>query len=311
MRKVEEDSKPSRPERLSRLAPAKINLFLHITGRRADGYHLLESLVAFADFGDELTAAPASGSAFTLAIEGPFAQALTGPGAHKENLVLRAAERLKAHTGTAKGAALTLDKRLPVASGLGGGSADAAAAFHLLNALWGLGLDGRALAALGAPLGADVPVCIGGTPALVSGIGEAVEPYAGLPPLWLVLINPGVALPTPAVYRAYAAAPAAPRCSAPGFPKGPWTDERQLIAALSARANDLEAPAIALCPKIAEVLSALRAQEGCALARMSGSGASCFGLFSGRAKAGQAAQALARAEPAWWVRPARLLAHRA
>lgn len=291
--------------RLARRAPAKINLFLHIVGRRADGYHLLESLVAFTDIGDDVTAAPAL--SLSLEIEGPFAEALNKISGFDANLVMRAARSLQAHAKVRQGAALRLAKELPVASGIGGGSVDAAATFVLLNVLWELGLPATALAELGLALGADVPVCICGRPAFVSGVGERVEPLAALPPLNLVLVNPGAGLATPEVYRAFAAAGAKGEAGARAFPKGPWTDEAALIAALKSAGNDLEPAAISLCPKIAQALAVLRAQAGCALARMSGSGATCFGLFGTRARAERAAQAIADAEPAWWVKPARLL----
>jgi 4-diphosphocytidyl-2-C-methyl-D-erythritol kinase len=292
--------------RLSRRAPAKINLFLHIVGRRSDGYHRLESLVGFTDIGDELSAERAP--KLSLLVQGPFAQALNATSSDDTNLVMRAARSLQARSSVAPGARLVLDKQLPVASGIGGGSSDAAAALHLLNALWGLGLDEAALAELGLALGSDVPVCLRARPAFVSGVGEAVENCASLPELSLVLVNPGLGLPTPEVYRAFAATDALTRLPARAFPKGPWTDEWTLIETLKGTRNDLEAPAIALCPAVADVLKALGAQDGCALARMSGSGATCFGVFAGRAAAERAARAIAQAEPAWWVRPARLSA---
>jgi 4-diphosphocytidyl-2-C-methyl-D-erythritol kinase len=291
---------------LARRAPAKINLFLHIVGRRPDGYHRLESLVAFTDIGDELSAEPAH--QLSLVVEGPFADALNETSEHDSNLVMRAARNLQARAELTQGARLVLDKELPVASGIGGGSSDAAAALHLLNALWALGLTEAQLAEIGLTLGSDVPVCLRGWPAFVSGVGEAVEDCKALPALSLVLVNPGVGLPTPEVYRAFAASGALGRSSARAFPKGPWADELALIAMLKATSNDLEAPAIALCPVIAQALEALGAEAQCALARMSGSGATCFGIFAGRAAAERAARAIARAQPAWWVRPARLLA---
>jgi len=292
--------------RLTRRAPAKINLFLHIVGRRGDGYHRLESLVAFTDIGDGLSVERAP--ELSLVVQGPFAEALNATSGHDANLVMRAARSLQARTGATQGARLVLDKELPVASGIGGGSSDAAAALHLLNGLWALGLAETALAQIGLMLGSDLPVCLRGRTAFVSGVGEVVEDCGRLPALFLVLVNPGQGLATPEVYRAFSASGALDGSPARAFPKGPWADELALIAMLKETRNDLEAPAIALCPAIAQVLKALGAQEGCALARMSGSGATCFGIFPGRAAAERAARALARAEPAWWVKPARLFA---
>lgn len=295
--------------RLTRRAPAKINLFLHIVGRRDDGYHRLESLVAFTDIGDTLSAALAPG--LSLAVEGPFADALNETSAPDTNLVMRAARSLQSRTAAVQGAHLVLDKKLPVASGIGGGSSDAAAALHLLNALWALGLTETALAELGLALGSDVPVCLDARPALISGVGEVVEACKALPVLSLVLVNPGLGLATPGVYGAFAASGALNASAARAFPKGPWTDESALTAMLRETANDLETAAIGLCPVIAQVLKALAAQEGCALARMSGSGATCFGIFTGSAAAAhavRAARAIAQAEPVWWVKPTRLLA---
>ncbi len=296
--------------RLTRRAPAKINLFLHIVGRRGDGFHLLESLVAFTDIGDELSAERAP--ELSLVVQGSFAGALNAATSeHDTNLVMRAARSLQARTGATPGARLVLDKELPVASGIGGGSSDAAAALHLLNGLWALGLAETALAQIGLTLGSDLPVCLRGRPAFVSGVGEVVEDCKALPALSLVLVNPGQGLVTPEVYRAFAASGALDKSPARAFPKGPWADELALIARLKDTCNDLEAPAIALCPAIARALKALGAQEDCALARMSGSGATCFGVFAARAAAERAAHAIARAEPAWWVRPARLLSSEA
>ncbi len=283
------------------LAPAKINLFLHITARRPDGYHELESLVVFArDLAacDSLSLAPAD--SLSLTIEGPQAAGLAG---EADNLVLRAARLLAAAgdpAGAAPGAALTLHKRLPVASGIGGGSADAAAALRLLNAHWQCRLDDAALAALGLKLGADLPVCLLGRPASMRGIGEVLEPLDSslgeLPPAWLVLANPGIALPTRDVFAALngASGPAEPLMRRPA-------SAADLAILLRQRRNDLEAPARFLAPGIDPVLAALRAQSGCLLARLSGSGATCFGLFAEARLAEHAARALSRAYPAWWV----------
>ena len=274
---------------LEAFAPAKINLALHVLGRRADGYHLLDSLVVFAAVGDTLRAGPAED--LTLAVAGPFGAALAG---EADNLVLRAARLLAESGGVAPRARLILDKQLPVASGIGGGSADAAAALLLLSRLWRLDLPAPALSALALRLGADVPVCLRGRPARMGGVGEALAPLPPLPGCGLVLVNPGVAVATQAVFRARDAA-----FSPPLVLPDAWPDATALAATLAAHRNDLEAPAIALAPEIADVLAALRDTENCLLARMSGSGATCFGLFADPGAATAAAERLRR--PGWWV----------
>jgi 4-diphosphocytidyl-2-C-methyl-D-erythritol kinase len=273
-------------------APAKINLYLHVVGRRADGFHELDSLVAFAAIGDVVTARPAA--ELSLAIDGPFAAALAGDAA--ENLVLRAARSLAAHAGIAPSAALTLTKNLPVASGIGGGSADAAATLRALAALWGLTLPEAELAAIAATLGADVPVCLLGRTAWLGGIGEKIEPAPTLPPLGIVLVNPGIALPTPAVFKARTGPFSLPA----RFTTAPQ-DPRALAALLRERGNDLAPAAIGLVPAIATVIAALDATEGALLARMSGSGATCFALYDDVAAAERAAQAVHAAHPGWWA----------
>jgi 4-diphosphocytidyl-2-C-methyl-D-erythritol kinase len=268
-------------------ALAKVNLYLHVTGRRADGYHLLDSLVVFGPAMDAVAAQPAS--ALSLAVEGPFGEGLT---VEADNLVLRAARALAEDAGIAAAAALRLVKRLPVASGIGGGSADAAASLRLLDRLWGLGLPPARLAAIGGRLGADIPVCLASRPLRMQGVGEVLLPAPAMPACGLLLVNPGVALATPAVFRARQAGftPAAT------LPAG-WANAGAMACDLAALSNDLEAPAIGLCPPVAAVLVALRALPGCLLARMSGSGATCFGLFADAAAAEAAAQAM---PGAWW-----------
>ena len=278
-------------------ARAKLNLYLHVVGRRGDGYHLLDSLVAFADVGDELTAAPAS--ALSLVVTGPQAAALRD--APRDYLVWRAAELLARRAGRAPAALLTLAKHLPVASGIGGGSSDAAAALRALDALWQLGLDDAALAGLGATLGADVPVCLAARASWLGGIGEEIEPAPALPEVTALLVNPGVALPTPAVFQARQGAFSPPA----RFAAMP-TDAAGLAALLADRRNDLTRPAIELVPAIADVLDRLASLDGALLARMSGSGATCFALFA-RREAAQAASALLKPErPGWWVAEGRL-----
>lgn len=263
-------------------APAKLNLYLHVVGRRPDGYHLLDSLAVFADARDVVSAAAAPG--LSLALIGRFGAALT---AEPDNLVLRAARALAEACGVAADAALTLDKMLPVASGIGGGSADAAAALRALIRLWGVTPSDAALRRMALALGADVPVCLDRAPRRMGGIGEVLTPAPALPPFGLLLVNPGLAVATPAVFKARAGGFSAPA----ELPSG-WADAAAMATDLARLTNDLEAPAIALCPPIATVLAAIRATPGCLLARMSGSGATCFGLYRDAAAARAAAAAL-------------------
>jgi len=265
---------------LSERAPAKINFFLHVVARRADGYHLLDSLVVFAGACDVLHAEAAD--TLSLTITGPFGAALA---VEPDNLVLRAARVLGGG-----GARLTLEKNLPVASGIGGGSADAAATLRLLPKLWG---TAPATTAQALSLGADVPVCLGSTACRMGGVGEVLAPAPVLPGCGIALVNPGVAVATAAVFRGRTG----PFSAAATLPAG-WTDAASMARDLVALGNDLEAAAIALCPAIADVLAALRAVPGCRLARMSGSGATCFGLFDTPAQAEAAARLCAR--DGWW-----------
>lgn len=258
-----------------------------MTGRRADGYHLLDSLVVFAGVADAVGAAPAA--AFTLALEGPESAALR---AEPDNLVLRAARALAEAAGVPARAALTLTKRLPVASGIGGGSADAAAALRVLDDLWGLRWGEERLAALAVRLGADIPACLASRPCRMGGVGEVLSPAPCLPVCGLVLANPRLALATPAVFKARQGG----FSEAARLPAG-WPDAVAMAGDLARLRNDLEPPAIALCPAIAEVLAALRKLPGCLLARMSGSGATCFGVF---ADPGMAAGAADLLPDAWW-----------
>jgi 4-diphosphocytidyl-2-C-methyl-D-erythritol kinase len=269
-------------------APAKVNLYLRITGRRGDGYHLLDSLAVFAGLGDRVSARAADRLELTLA--GPEAAAL---GVEPDNLVLRAARALAEAAGIPAAAALLLEKRLPVASGIGGGSADAAAALRVLDALWAARLGPDGLRRLAAGLGADVPVCVESRPAQMRGVGEALSAVPALPPLGLLLANPRLPLATQAVFRARAPAFSAEAAMPAGF-----ADAAALADWLRPLGNDLQDAAIGLCPPVAEVLHAIAAQPGCLLARMSGSGATCFGLFPDPARAGAAAAAL----PAGWWR---------
>ncbi|UEM04600.1 4-(cytidine 5'-diphospho)-2-C-methyl-D-erythritol kinase [Skermanella rosea] len=283
-------------------APAKLNLYLHVLGRRPDGYHELDSLVAFADIRDTVTIRPAD--RLTLEIDGPFAPALAGEAAG-DNLVTRAAVLLARALGRDEpGAAITLTKRLPVASGIGGGSADAAACLRALARLWAIGADDARLAPIAARLGADVPVCLSGRPAYFGGIGDIVDPAPPLPSCAVVLVNPGTPLATPAVFKARSGPFSLPA----RFEGEPPADAAALVALLAARGNDLTAPARTLVPAIAEVLEALDRTPGCLLARLSGSGATCFALYADRDEAAAAAAGLESDHPGWWVRAGGLLA---
>jgi 4-diphosphocytidyl-2-C-methyl-D-erythritol kinase len=273
------------------LARAKINLDLHVTGRRADGYHELDSLTAFAAIGDRLVLH--EHDRLELALSGPFAGALA---AEPDNLVLRAARRLAACAGRSAAVRITLEKRLPVAAGLGGGSADAAAALRGLNRLWRLGMTQADLAGLAAGLGADVPVCLAARTARMRGVGEQVEPWDGLPPLAVLLVNPDLPLATAAVFGALEAIGEPAERAWP-----PPSEPAAFVEWLCAGDNHLEAPAARLLPPIQGVLATLAAQEGCALARMSGSGATCFGLFASAALRDAATAAIGRARPGWWL----------
>ena len=281
------------------LAPAKVNLFLHVGLPGDDGYHPLASLVVFADVGDEVALRIARAPSF--AIEGPFASALAG---ESDNLVSRALEGFAAAAGRPKLAfAAVLDKRLPVAAGLGGGSSDAGAALRLANALTGAPLTATALQAVAAALGADGPMCLRAETAWATGRGDVLEPEPRLPPLAAVLVNSGAPSPTGAVYRAYDSRGAgAADCPAP---PADWSMQ-SVIAWLAAQRNDLEAAAVGLEPRIGETLAAVRADAAVALARMSGSGATVFGLCPDAAAAAAAAARLGAAHPDWWVMACRL-----
>lgn len=273
-------------EAFEALAPAKVNLTLHLNGRRPDGYHLLDSLVVFPRLGDHLSVERASG--LSLSLSGPFGNGLsTG----EDNLVLQAAEKLATRTGVTQGAALHLEKSLPVASGIGGGSTDAAAALALLSRLWGVDVPED----LALSLGADVPVCRAApTAQRMQGIGERLSAIAQMPGLWLVLVNPMVGVPTGAVFAGVKDRnpPPGPPMPDQGFPS--FAALRDWLAASR---NDLQAPAIEVCPQIGEVLDALAPAP---LARMSGSGATCFAIMETEGAASHLADEI-RTRTGWWV----------
>jgi len=273
-------------------APAKVNLTLRVIGRRADGYHEIESLVAFAGVGDALTFTP--GSAVALSVGGPTAAAA---GEIADNLVLKAARALAERVERLKLGRFTLSKRLPVAAGLGGGSADAAAALRLLARANDLAPDDPRLMQAARATGADVPVCLDPRPRFMRGIGDVLSDPLDLPRLFAVLLNPGVAVATKDVFAALAV-PAAEETA----PAAICTGASALLAEIARGRNDLEGPAIELEPAIADALAVLRNLPGCRLARMSGSGATCFGLFDSMDAARGAARRLRVGYPAWWVR---------
>ena len=278
-------------------APAKVNLTLRVLGRRGDGYHEIESLVAFASIGDALVFTP--GASLSLEVRGPTADA---SGGLADNLVLKAAHALAERIRPLKLGRFELSKRLPVAAGLGGGSADAAAALRLLARHNRIALDDARVMAAARATGADVPVCLDPRPRLMRGIGELLSRPLRLPSLPAVLLNPRVSVATRDVFTALRAPPIAkaPRDagSDASFPSG----RNEFIETLTRGGNDLEPPAISLHPAIAEALAALRGVGGCRLARMSGSGSTCFALFDSARAATAAARSLRIARSQWWVR---------
>jgi len=271
-------------------APAKLNLFLHVTGKRWDGYHLLESLVVFTEFGDTLECYP--DDTLSLDITGEFSDRIAADG---NNSILKAARALKEKTGCRQGARIALRKRIPVAAGLGGGSGDAAAALRALPRLWKLKVDTVTLQSIARGLGSDVSVCLGAKPAMVKGTGEQVTPVVFPVQAWVVLVNPLIPVPTAEVFRRFSG----------GFDIAhaldPIDSFTSLICEMSERRNALTVAAVSLCPAIADALSALRETKDCQLARMTGSGATCFGLYEKEAQAKAAVSQLQSAFPGWWV----------
>jgi 4-diphosphocytidyl-2-C-methyl-D-erythritol kinase len=266
-------------------APAKVNLTLHVTGQRVDGYHLLDSLVMFTALGDVVTVAAAE--RLTLTIDGPFSAGLT---ADDDNLVMRAARSF----GVTNGAAIKLTKNLPVASGIGGGSADAAATLRALSRLWGLPIPDSATI---LKLGADVHVCMTSELSRMHGIGDRIDTLGPAPKLDILLVNPNVAVSTAQVFGGLASKSNAPMATDMPDPH----DRNHWVTWLLAQRNDLETPARIAAPAIDDVLGALRAQVGCALARMSGSGATCFALFKDGTSRDTAAATLRLSHPTWWI----------
>jgi 4-diphosphocytidyl-2-C-methyl-D-erythritol kinase len=285
---------PHAPAALNARAPAKINLSLHVRGRRADGYHDLESLVVFAGTGDGLTLIP--GSELSLVVTGPTAG---DAGALDGNLVLRAARRLAERRPGLVTGRFSLVKRLPVAAGLGGGSSDAAAALRLLARANGILLSDPVLFEVARETGSDVPVCLAPGARMMRGAGELLGSRLAFPRLFAVLVNPRVAVETPAVFAALGLA----RGARTGHDDHPDMGEGDALASLAATRNDLERPAIAVAPIIADVLDLVRGTNGLRLARMSGSGATCFGVYEDCRSAASAAAVIQRARPDWWVKP--------
>lgn len=276
-------------------APAKINLYLHIVGRRPDGLHLIDSLVVFAALGDVVSVSP--GTDIALTRSGPLADDLPPV---EDDLVYRAAHLLSEIAGGGAGAAIHVEKNLPIASGIGGGSADAAATLRALARLWRINLPSDQMSSLAQALGADVAVCLESRPMRVGGVGEILSPPGGLAPLHAVLANPRLAVSTAAVFASFAAGPPPPVAALDTVDA--WSgDPSGLIEQLVAQRNDLTAAALSLCPVVGDVLAGLGAQPECLLARMCGSGATCFGLFATQAAAQAAAAALRRDNPHWWV----------
>ncbi len=278
-------------------APAKINLTLHVLGRGADGWHELESLVAFSRGGDDVTLTV--GEPLSLEVEGPTAAA---SGIPEENLVLRAARHFaERYPGAALGS-FRLVKRLPVAAGIGGGSSDAAAALRLLARANGLGLDAAGVGAAAEATGSDVPVCLESRARMMSGRGERLGPHLALPGLFALVVNPGVPVATKDVFSALGIVPGA----SSGFGSHPAVaagmDASELLQALRKGRNDMEAAACVVAPIIGDVLAILAAAPGCRLARMSGSGATCFGLFADCMSASRARKAIVKAHPLWWAK---------
>jgi len=284
---------------LHSIAPAKINLYLHVTGRRSDGYHTLDSLVVFTDIGDFMSIEPSS--SFVFELDGPKAADLAGT-QESGNLAVRAVKSLAKELGRPLNVKLRLTKNLPVASGIGGGSSDAAAALRLLAEQWGVPKTASSLTRIASDLGKDVPCCLEAKTCYFNGAGEIFDEGPALPHTDIVLVNPGKALSTPSVFSAYAESGNGRFSEADRLDKVPRTGA-ELAGLLHSRKNDLTSAACKLLPEIRAVLDAISATEGCQLARMSGSGATCFGIYPNRSLAKKAAARILGQNPGWWVVP--------
>ncbi len=283
--------------KISRLARAKINLDLLITGRREDGYHLLDSLVVFADYGDEIVVL--ASDKISLGIIGPFATELIG---FKDNIILKAACVLRKKFNLTKGAQITLVKNLPVSSGIGGGSADAAAAIHALIELWQISVTETDLDEILLSLGADVPVCMASQTMHMTGMGEKLDPITINFPLFLCLVNPGIAVSTSDIFKGRTKRGFSSPRKLPPIIEDQW----QLQEILNAAGNDLEGDACAINPVIDKVIAQIKTSDNCLFAGMSGSGATCFGIYSSEEAARRVAGTINSTSPAWWVKPVRL-----
>ncbi|MBX3485097.1 4-(cytidine 5'-diphospho)-2-C-methyl-D-erythritol kinase [Phenylobacterium sp.] len=281
-------------------APAKVNLFLHVGAPTPDGYHPICSLMVFADVGDRVGVRPGEGR---VTVRGPFAGGL---GRESDNLVVRAVRAFVAELGRPmEELAFTLDKRLPVASGLGGGSSDAGAALRLIRDVFTPGFDDARLERVAAGLGADGAACLWGRPVIAEGRGERLSPAPGLPELHAVLVNAGAPVSTPEVYRALDASGAFGDVAPPPMPDA-FEDVHEVAAWLAAQRNDLEAPAIAVAPDVGAVLATLRDEPEALIARVSGSGGTCFALCDDDIAAEGLAERIEALAPAWWVKRCRL-----
>jgi 4-diphosphocytidyl-2-C-methyl-D-erythritol kinase len=282
-------------------APAKVNLFLHVGPPGADGYHPICSLMAFADVGDVVSTFDSE--ALCLRVAGPFAGALDAGG---DNLVMRAAQALVAEARRPLApVGISLEKRLPVASGLGGGSSDAGAALRLLRETFELSIDNKRLETLAAALGADGAACLWGAPVIAQGRGERLSPAPGLPVIDAVLVNPRVAAPTAEVYRVFDAGGRFGDVSPPQAPDA-FEDATDLAAWLAGQRNDLQGCAIAVAPQVGDVLETLGGEPECLLARVSGSGGTCFALCRSDIEAQSLAERIEALAPDWWVQRCRL-----
>ncbi len=287
---------------ITKKANAKINLYLHVVGKLENGFHALDSLVVFADVGDNITVNETpNNNEISLKVSGPFGSDVP---TDDSNLVIKAAKLLKHTHNVQMGAEILLEKNLPVSSGIGGGSADAGAVVHALSNLWGLKAPALDLKTISQKLGADVPVCFNGKNVFMSGIGEILIPAPKLPECWLVLANSGVKISTPDVFKNRVSEFSIPA----QFEEAP-KDAARLVEIIADRGNDLFASALGIQPEIGKVIEALQGLDGALLARMSGSGATCYGIFAGEKEALAGAQRLSQSNPKWWITAAKMLSH--